>query len=384
MKKKLNQNVLSRATFTWNVDLCGLPSGGICKGTYYASNFILSFRAGKDKECAGIGEVTSSRTAETVGPASARSSHIPPAIQKLPYIVGVNPFIRSVYQLYLDSFETLSAIPAPVDDASQAKFAQTLSDLVASHQDVIPKLAKGFLECGKYMTKEDSTSFLDGMIHARIAIRVLAEHHLALQEPVQGWIGIVNTRLKPSALIRSTSEYVQELCEINYGSAPDFDINGRVDTTLAYISVHLEYILMELIKNANRATVEHSHRIGRDEHPKIEVTIAQGKDDVTIRIRDQGGGIAAEEMRRVFEYSYTTVPKAELDESNIFTTQARMNMQAGVGGPIAGLGFGLPMSRIYAKYFGGSLELRSVTGHGLDVFLRVPSITLPNTSQQLI
>ncbi|KAJ3187260.1 hypothetical protein HK101_009411 [Irineochytrium annulatum] len=296
------------------------------------------------------------------------------ALQKLPFIVGVNPYIKSVYTLYTDSFETLANMPQPVDDQSQADFAKTLSDLVASHQDVIPQLAKGFLECGKYMTKENATAFLDGMIHARIAIRVLAEHHLALQEHVPGWIGIINTRLSPSTLLRSSSDYVQDLCEINYGTAPEFVINGHSETVIAYISVHLEYIFMELLKNAYRATVEQSLKLGRKEHPPVEVTIGEGKEDVTIRIRDQGGGIPPHELQRVFEYSYTTVPMTETDEGNIFASQSRLNMQTGVGGPIAGLGFGLPMSRIYAKYFGGLLELKSVGGHGLDVFLCIPNI----------
>lgn len=32
------------------------------------------------------------------------------------------------------------------------------------------------------------------------------------------------------------------------------------------------------------------------------------------------------------------------------------------------------MSRVYAKYFGGSLEFRSVSGIGTDVFLQFPSL----------
>ncbi|KAJ3216079.1 hypothetical protein HDU67_009959 [Dinochytrium kinnereticum] len=307
------------------------------------------------------------------------------ALQKLPFIVGVNPYIKKVYQLYYDSFEILRSIPQPIDEVSQAEFSDTLGDLVSSHQDVIPQLAKGFQECGKYMTKESAASFLDGMIHARIGIRVLAEHHIALQEDVPGWIGIVNTRLSPVALLKSTSEYVQELCEMHYGTSPEFVFNGHVDTSIAYISVHLEYIFMELLKNASRATVEWSHRTSRSAHPVIEVTIGQGKEDISIRIRDQGGGIPTHEMLRVFDYSYTTVPKTDLDDdNNIFASQSRISMQASVGGPIAGLGFGLPMSRIYAKYFGGALELKSIAGHGLDVFLRVPSITLTNTSEMRI
>jgi len=40
-------------------------------------------------------------------------------------------------------------------------------------------------------------------------------------------------------------------------------------------------------------------------------------------------------------------------------------------GTIAGLGFGLPMSRLYAQYFGGSLDLFSLDGWGSDVLLKL-------------
>ncbi|KAJ3239575.1 hypothetical protein HDU78_002803 [Chytriomyces hyalinus] len=300
------------------------------------------------------------------------------AVQKLPFIVGVNPHIRSIYQLYLDSFETISNLPQPTNDAAEQLFTTTLKDLVASHSDVIPRLAKGFQECGKYMSKEDAADFLDGMIHARIAIRgsFLAEHHLALQDPIPGYIGVLNTNLSPTTLLKSTAEYVQELCEVNYGIAPEFEMTGHLDTKITYIGNHLEYIFMELLKNAYRATTEYHRKVKYSGDPvPVLITVARGPEDVTVRIRDRGGGIPPEEMARVFEYSYTTVPKSEIeDDHSIFSSQSRQAMQQGVGGPIAGLGFGLPMSRIYAKYFGGSLELKSVGGHGVDAFLRVPNI----------
>lgn len=38
------------------------------------------------------------------------------------------------------------------------------------------------------------------------------------------------------------------------------------------------------------------------------------------------------------------------------------------------LGIGLPMSRIYAEYWAGSLELHSLEGYGVDVFLQIPKL----------
>jgi len=38
---------------------------------------------------------------------------------------------------------------------------------------------------------------------------------------------------------------------------------------------------------------------------------------------------------------------------------------------MAGLGYGLPMSKVYAEFFGGNLDFVSLAGHGCDVYLRL-------------
>ena len=43
------------------------------------------------------------------------------------------------------------------------------------------------------------------------------------------------------------------------------------------------------------------------------------------------------------------------------------------GGPVvmAGYGYGLPRSRLYARYFGGDLQVISMDGYGTDVYLHL-------------
>lgn len=44
------------------------------------------------------------------------------------------------------------------------------------------------------------------------------------------------------------------------------------------------------------------------------------------------------------------------------------------GSSIAGLGYGLPLSRAYAEYFGGSLHVQSAFGWGTDVYLKLKGV----------
>ena len=39
-------------------------------------------------------------------------------------------------------------------------------------------------------------------------------------------------------------------------------------------------------------------------------------------------------------------------------------------------GFGLPLARIYARYFGGEITLRSMEGYGVDAYLYLPVLGL--------
>ncbi|KAJ1957930.1 hypothetical protein EC988_000583, partial [Linderina pennispora] len=143
--------------------------------------------------------------------------------------------------------------------------------------------------------------------------------------------------------------------------------------TISYIPSHFEYITCELLKNAFRATVEFSRQSHRLAHPPIQITITKGEGYVGVRIRDQGGGIAKDNMRNVFEYSWSTMQDDETSTAGM-SLQTNLAMQQGIGGPIAGLGFGLPMARLYAGYFGGSLDIVSMEGYGCDVFLKLRSI----------
>jgi pyruvate dehydrogenase kinase 2/3/4 len=57
------------------------------------------------------------------------------------------------------------------------------------------------------------------------------------------------------------------------------------------------------------------------------------------------------------------------------------NVDHSIDSPLAGLGYGLPISRSYARYFGGDLSIMSMEGHGTDCFVYLTR--LGNTREPL-
>ena len=293
------------------------------------------------------------------------------------------------------------------------KFTEVMSDLVQTHSNTIPILARGFLECRKYISPLDVTRFLDEHLRARIGTRLIAEQHIALhlssaprsnfrsaQEHVgsSSYIGVIDTALQPAKIIRHCEAFVSEICELKYGVRPTVVINGQPDTTLEHVPTHLEYIITELLKNAFRATVE----TGKEREP-IEVTIAaapevggqsyasgqiyEAKNEfvqsgdhptsgVTIRIRDRGGGISPENLPNIWSYSFTTFCDDDISEAVSSNGNIdALNAISGAGGSsLAGLGYGLPLGRAYAEYFGGGIAVQSLWGWGTDVYLSLRGI----------
>ncbi|KAI8322736.1 alpha-ketoacid dehydrogenase kinase [Martensiomyces pterosporus] len=308
--------------------------------------------------------------------------------QRLPYIVGLNPHLNEVYQIYYRHFEESRKFPMVESLGDQRKFIQMLARQSDTLKDVMPKIARGFYESRRYFSTEDRCQFLDHLVKMRIGLRLLTSQHIALYHQYQATVngtydeetdtgryqGIIDNQLKLAHMVRVCAQGVQAMCDMAYGEAPNFTIDGQANVTFRYIPSHLEYMLVELLKNAFRSTLQNAK--DREEIPPVKITISKGNGRVAIRIRDFGGGIPSEIQDSVFDYSFTTVKHRSVDgdeDQGEATTEALHSAQPGQS-PIAGLGFGLPMTKLYAEYFGGSLNLISLEGYGCDVFLELPSI----------
>ncbi|KAL8644179.1 MAG: hypothetical protein Q9210_007383, partial [Variospora velana] len=345
-----------------------------------------------------------------------RLAHRIQALRNLPFIVVSNPHVAQIYNNYVHSLSTLLPYQERriTNLGDEIRFTEVMADLVQTHSNTIPILARGFLQCRKYISPAQVTRFLDEHLRARIGTRLIAEQHIALHlssQPHNGgavtpqehddssYIGVIDTALRPAEIIRNCEGFVGEICELKYGVRPAVVINGQPDTTMTHVPTHLEYIITELLKNAFRATVE----CGKEKEP-IEVTIAAAPNNadvasvatnalegerqppsipstpgVTIRIRDRGGGISPEVLPSIWAYSFTTF--ADEVVSGVGDTSGNgngntdaLNAISGAGGDsssLAGLGYGLPLGRAYAEHFGGGVQVQSLWGWGTDVYLKL-------------
>lgn len=127
-----------------------------------------------------------------------------------------------------------------------------------------------------------------------------------------------------------------------------------------------------------RATVEW-HGIDGD-FPPIKVVIADGaeNEDVVIKVSDEGGGITRSNMQKIWSYLFTTADPA-IQEGMVGGGPSAADH--GIDSPLAGLGYGLPISRSYCRYFGGDLSIMSMEGYGTDAFVYLTR--LGNTREPL-
>ncbi|KAI9531913.1 hypothetical protein NQZ68_036714 [Dissostichus eleginoides] len=301
-----------------------------------------------------------------------RIAHRIKGFRSLPFIIGCNPTILQVHELYIRAYHMLIDFPTIGDQEVEARFCKLVQALLDDHKDVVTMLAQGFRECRRHIQDEMILrNFLDTTLCSRLGIRMLATHHLALHEENTDFVGMICRRLSPKKIVEKWVDFARRLCEHQYGNSPRVRINGHVAARFPFIPLPLDYILPELLKNAMRATME-SHLDTPYNVPDVVVTIANNDIDFVIRISDRGGGIPHSIIDKVMDYHFSTAEESAQELSNnLFNNITNSGNQSS---PMHGFGFGLPTSRAYAEYLGGSLSLQSMQGIGTDVYLRLRHI----------
>ncbi|KAL7006631.1 putative protein kinase [Cystobasidiomycetes sp. EMM_F5] len=323
-------------------------------------------------------------------------------LQNLPFVVGLNPNLERVYTGYLESFARIQGFP-PIRTLEQNdEFCQFLEGALKQHWGTIPRMMVGLLESSMHLTPGSRERFMQRMLRSRISRRVLAEQHMALtahfhdlQEHGQSAhrnrnIGVIDT----ATSLRALAEEMRTLLPLVTGvSDTKIDIDGVDDARFPFIPEHLRFILLELCKNAVYAAVRNGIAA------RISITLADAQRTVGVRVSDQSGGIPLHastfidlEGRSVTRLlpSHNDLLSFAHPNHHDYMPELQNCMRLGGTaaeqlGPDADVRLGLPgqrpnhgmalgLCKVYAEYFGGSLQLNSMYGFGTDAYLTIPKL----------
>ncbi|KRY40242.1 putative [pyruvate dehydrogenase (acetyl-transferring)] kinase, mitochondrial, partial [Trichinella spiralis] len=254
-------------------------------------------------------------------------------IECLPAVLQCTSSLKTVKSWFSESFSEL--------------FTEAIKKIYYRHMHVVETVAEGIMDIVNHSEKQHLVFekhlnyFLNRFYLMRISNRML-----------------INQHIMRFAKLKNDGKHTCDRID------PDCDVAGVLEVEdegkpirIAYIPSHLFHITFELLKNALRAVVEHHGNKGTDsELPPVQVTIYKGKVDLSLKIHDEGGGIPRMAMDKLFAYHYTTAPKP-VDRC-----------------PMAGLGYGLPLSRLYAWYFHGDMTVVSFEGFGTDACIYLKAL----------
>lgn len=289
------------------------------------------------------------------------------------------PELVEVHEIHLRAFRLLVGASR---DRDLLEFTSAIDRIVREQKEVVAKMAVGMRSLRKmdptYARRAFIDSLLDGFLLNRLGSNVLMTQYLALQN--SGWAvaygsrgrtGIVDLACNVLEVCEMAAGDAQQICEDYTGWRPVVRIEAHSTVgqdqgmpKMAYIPAALRYIMVELLKNSCRATVEAAREdgLGIDVALRgrlISIVVCADEHNVAICLSDRAKGIPFEVGSHVWSYLYSTAAKTGGQ------TQAT---------ELAGYGVGLPLSRLFARYLGGSLDLISLPGYGTHAYLWLPRL----------
>lgn len=333
--------------------------------------------------------------------------------------------IRQVATVYLRYLEKFQETPVPTTSEEEDQFTEMLQSLVLDRTSIPNAISQGVqawrendrredMELERLQEMEDA---LYRFFTARVGLRFLTEHHILssphlaqrsslraaasyFDKEDENNLGCIQTNCSPISEVKKVVAEISRQTEDYYGICPEIEVVDSTQpaqkTPFTYVPHHLHYMVGELLKNSCRASVRKYVSIilcwnffpmrlltllasfflfGRylenqlngdtaEECPAIRIVLVKGKEDVTIKIADRGGGIPRSKIANIWKFAHSTAApdesKSDFGNDQVTGTKIR--------------GFGLPLARIYARYLGGELTLKSMEGYGLDAYLHLPRL----------
>lgn len=298
-------------------------------------------------------------------------------IENFPYGISMMPSLIKVNEWYIKSFNELNTINVNND------YSKILENIYNRHSSTLITVANGINEYktflknlyGKdfdllyYLSNNDRgkniNNYLNDFYTNRISIRLLISHFLELSNQNKNDIfynGIISINESLTNVLNEAVEVTSIICERNYEEVPDVKIEIKGDIPqFPFIRNNMYYIFVEILKNSMKSTLDKYEITGYLED--INILICNNDDNITIKISDKGNGIKYYNLNHVWSYFYST---AKIHRLNLNNDEIKDFDKTT---PLAGFGYGLPITKLSVEYFNDNIFINSIEGVGTDVLL---------------
>ncbi|TRY94428.1 hypothetical protein DNTS_011354 [Danionella cerebrum] len=299
-----------------------------------------------------------------------RLANIMKEIDFLPDKLLSTPSLKLLQSWYAQSLmELVDFLEKDPDDKKiLTKFTEALINVRNRHNNVVPTMAQGVLEYKEAIGVDPITYQNQSRTPIKCSFCALISALIfdgSTNPAHPKHIGSIDPSCDVVEVVKDAYESAKLLCDQYYLTSPEVEIKQvnfkgpNEPIHIVYVPSHLYHMLFELFKNAMRATVE-THETSLH-LPPIKLRVSLGREDVTIKMSDRGGGVPLRKIERLFSYMYSTAPSPVSEDTR--------------NAPLAGFGYGLPISRLYAKYFQGDLQLYSMEGYGTSAVIYLKALS---------
>lgn len=305
----------------------------------------------------------------------------------LPYKVMANPSVRLLYEKYADAYTMHEDFGELSSLCHATKYWLALAAVFQENQHITRLLGHGRYELVSLDPELASTvdAFFDRFFVSRIGTHLLGAHFLNLGPMPEGARkpgGVAMGVLQPTSPAGFVRDLSTSLAASGRSSRVPVDVEDAVGAPILYIPGHLRAVLREVLQNAMTATASVAREQGREPAP-VRVRVNRGQFGVFVTVSDRGGGIPC--LEKVWRWGRDPSEPAagasgasaagaeEPTEAEASEDGASVMAQEGRSMSLP-LGFGLPLARLTARYFGGDVRLQTLVGYGTNAYIHIPEL----------
>lgn len=278
------------------------------------------------------------------------------------------PELEQAFTAHVECFQAMRNCNISNDN----DFLAVVRSIVEKGRNMVPLMCMGMarlVQTEEHVNQAYVDIFLNEFLLNRIGSNVIMSQYLCVHEG-QGNKCIVDPQCNVTEICQQTARAVQQLCRKETGFEPTIQVecySEDKNASFAFIPAALSYIVQEVLKNSAVATAK---KVLREEEEELETTdsiikviVCADEQRVMIHIGDRAGGIPFHVGRHIWSWLYST-------KTRIVNKKAT---------ELGGFGVGLPLSRLYANYLGGSINVVSLPNYGTHTY-----VFLPRLPEQLI